>query len=175
LGLYGLRHQLLQPGHTYVMIGSSGVGKSSLLNALMPTTSQAIGAVSDANQKGKHTTTTRDLFRLPSDALLIDTPGMREFGLTGDEDMPPQDLFPAIQRLAVQCRFNDCQHTDELGCAVLEALHNGSLPAEVYDSYVKLRKEQRRFEIDAEEKKRLNKQFGKIVKEAKNYRRKYKY
>ncbi|AYB29863.1 ribosome small subunit-dependent GTPase A [Chryseolinea soli] len=175
MGLDALRQNLLQPGRTYVMIGSSGVGKSSLLNALMTSVTQAIGSTSEANKKGRHTTTTRDLFRLPQDSLLIDTPGMREFGLTGDEDAASDDLFPVIQRLAAQCRFNDCQHVDELGCAVIAALQHGSLPSEVYDSYVKLKKEQRRFEIDAEEKKRLNKQFGKITREAKNYRKKYKY
>lgn len=175
LGLDALKQNLLQPGNTYVMIGSSGVGKSSLLNALMTSATQAIGPTSEANKKGKHTTTTRDLFRLSQGSLLIDTPGMREFGLTGDEDAASEDLFPIIQRLASQCRFSDCQHVDELGCAVMEALHNGTLAAEVYDSYVKLKKEQRRFEINAEEKKRLNKQFGKITREAKNYRKKHKY
>jgi ribosome biogenesis GTPase len=174
MGLDAVRN-LLRPGETYSMIGSSGVGKSSLLNALMTSSTQAIGPTSEANKKGKHTTTTRDLFRLPQDSLLIDTPGMREFGLTGDEDAASEDLFPVIQRLAAQCRFKDCQHVDELGCAVMQALHDGTLPPEVYDSYVKLKKEQRRFEINAEEKKRLNKQSGKITREAKDYRKKYKY
>ena len=161
-------------GKTYMMIGSSGVGKSSLLNVLTNSTTQVINEVSDFNSKGKHTTTSRELFLLPNGSLLIDTPGMREFGVTSDDESG-DSLFPAIEEFAVNCRYGDCTHMIEEGCAVLEALDSGALDRPVYDSYVKLVKEQRRFGIRIEDKKRMNKQFGKLTKEAKNYRKKYKY
>ncbi|HEY0741612.1 MAG TPA: ribosome small subunit-dependent GTPase A [Chryseosolibacter sp.] len=174
-GLSQMIEHVFQPAKTYIMIGSSGVGKSSLLNKLSNADVQATGSVSDSNQKGKHTTTGRDLFMLQNGALLIDTPGMREFGVTFEDSASEQDLFPEISKLAPNCRYNDCRHIEENGCAVLEALENGSLDAVAYDSYIKLLKEQKRFQISAEEKKRMNKQFGKMTREAKDYRKKYKF
>lgn len=175
VGLEELREKIFQPGKTCIMIGSSGVGKSSLLNKIMNSKAQQVGAVSEFNQKGKHTTTGRDLFLLPNGALLIDTPGMREFGVTFEENASDENLFPEIMKIAEGCRYNDCRHIEENGCAVLAALENGSLQSVVYDSYIKLLKEQRRFQISADEKKRMNKQFGKMTREAKDYRKKYKY
>lgn len=175
LGMDDLRDTVLKPQCTYIMIGSSGVGKSSLLNALLPKAAQATGETSDANHKGKHTTTTRDLFRLPNGSLLIDTPGMREFGVTAEEGQGTDDLFPAIQRAAQGCKFSDCDHTEAAGCGVIAAVQQGDLDPDLYDSYLKLKKEQRRFEIRIEDKKRLGKQSGKLTREAKNYRKKYKY
>ncbi|HWA36217.1 MAG TPA: ribosome small subunit-dependent GTPase A [Cyclobacteriaceae bacterium] len=163
-----------QRGKTYMMVGSSGVGKSSLLNALMDSSIQATGSISNFNSKGRHTTTSRELFQLPNGSLLMDTPGMREFGVT-DEEGADGLLFPAIEKFAVNCRYNDCTHMIEEGCAVLNALQTGDLDQTAYASYVKLVKEQSRFEINIEDRKKLNRQFGKIVKEAKNNRKKYKY
>lgn len=171
VGLDELR-DVFQQGKTYMMVGSSGVGKSSILNALLSAEVQTINTVSDFNNKGRHTTTARELFQLPNGSLLMDTPGMREFGVTSEDDGDP---FPVIDELATECRFSDCTHMVEQGCAVLEALDSGRLDRNVYNSYVKLIKEQRRFEVKVEDKKRLNRQFGKMVKEAKNYRKKYKY
>lgn len=174
LGLEKLRSAVLQKSKTYILIGSSGVGKSSLLNALSQEEKQQTGATSDSNSKGKHTTTTRDLFLLPNGSLMIDTPGMREFGLTSDEGQSSEELFPALNEFAVDCRFTDCKHVNEMGCGVLAALDSGELSEDIYNSYIKLMKEQRRFEIKAEDKKRLNKQFGKMTREAKEHRKKYK-
>jgi ribosome biogenesis GTPase len=174
-GIEDLLAEVLQKNKTYILIGSSGVGKSSLLNALMNSDIQKIDSISDFNNKGKHTTTTRDLFRLPNGSLIIDTPGMREFGLTGSNESSDGILFPAIDELAPHCRFADCKHLNESGCAVLAAVKDGSLGEEAYNSYLKLVKEQRRFEIKIEDKKRLAKQFGKMTKEAKAYRKKFKY
>jgi ribosome biogenesis GTPase / thiamine phosphate phosphatase len=174
-GLAELIDSIFQPTKTCIMIGSSGVGKSSLLNKILNSEAQPVGPVSDFNQKGRHTTTGRDLFLLPNGALLIDTPGMREFGVTFEENSSEQNLFPEITKIGEACRYNDCRHIEENGCAVLAALENGSLESIVYDSYIKLLKEQRRFQINADEKKRMNKQFGKMTKEAKDHRKRYKY
>jgi ribosome biogenesis GTPase / thiamine phosphate phosphatase len=173
IGLDELRDALTL-GKTYVMIGSSGVGKSSLLNVLMNSDIQATSEISDFNNRGRHTTTARELFRLPNGSLLIDTPGMREFGVT-NEDGSEDDLFPVIEEFAQECRYADCTHTVEEGCRVLSALTTGELNPMLYESYSKLLREQKRFGIRAEDKKRMNRQFGKMVKEAKDYRKKYKY
>jgi ribosome biogenesis GTPase / thiamine phosphate phosphatase len=175
LGIDELNNNVLQKGKTYIFIGSSGVGKSSLLNSLMHKELQKTNSTSDVTSKGKHTTTTRDLFALPNGSLVIDTPGMREFGLTFEDDQHSDKLFPAIQKFASACKFTDCRHLQEAGCAVMEAVNSGALDEGVYESYLKLLKEQRRFEIKIEDKKRLGKQFGKMTKEAKAYRKKYKY
>lgn len=155
------------------MIGSSGVGKSSLLNVLMNETLQRTNRLSDVNNKGRHTTTSRELFQLPGGGLLMDTPGMREFGVT--DDLDSSTSFPVLEEFVRHCRYADCKHINEPGCAVVEALQNGVLDPVVYASYIKLMKEQRRFEIKVEDKKRLGKQFGRLTREAKNYRKKYKY
>ncbi|HZI25273.1 MAG TPA: ribosome small subunit-dependent GTPase A [Chryseolinea sp.] len=164
-----------EKGKTYILIGSSGVGKSSLFNILMNEVLQKTQSISTFNNKGTHTTTSRDLFQLPNGSLLIDTPGMREFGITSDDGENSDSLFPVIEEFARQCRYSDCKHLNEEGCAILEALQSGKLDHTIYDSYVKLMKEQRRFEINIEDQKRLNKQFGKLTKEAKNHRKKFKY
>lgn len=164
----------LEAGKTYMMIGSSGVGKSSLLNVFTDA-KQETKTVSDWNNKGRHTTTARELFMLPNGALLMDTPGMREFGVTNEDGADTDAMFPAIEEYASNCKYADCTHMMEEGCAVIEALNAGELDSASYESYVKLVKEQRRFGIRAEDKKRMNKQFGKMTKEAKSYRKKYKY
>ena len=174
IGLDELKNNVLEQYKTYILIGSSGVGKSSLLNALMENTVQYVKATSVFNNKGKHTTTTRDLFRLPNGSLMIDTPGMREFGLTSDEGQSSDELFPAIQKFAADCRFSDCKHIHEAGCGVMNAIDTGQLERNIYESYLKLVREQKRFEINAEDKKRMNKQGGKISREAQQHRNKYK-
>src|SRR5262249_48821714 len=121
-GLKEFEASVFKPGKTYIMIGSSGAGKSSLLNLFMQGHLQPVNAISDFNSKGRHTTTRRDLFLLPNRSLLIDTPGMREFGLSFSEEDSSNDLFPAIAKLASACRFSDCAHMHETGCAVLEAV-----------------------------------------------------
>lgn len=131
----------LQPGQTVALLGSSGVGKSTLTNQLMRQTRQATQAVRTDDSRGRHTTTHREMLRLPSGALLIDTPGMRELQLWTVEDSV-EETFADIETLAQQCRFRDCQHQTEPGCAVQAALEMGNLSVKRLNSYQKLQKEQ---------------------------------
>jgi ribosome biogenesis GTPase len=130
----------LQPGDTAVLVGSSGAGKSTLTNTLLGVERQATSAVRDHDSRGRHTTTHRALIQLPSGGCLIDTPGMRELKLTGDEDLSAAS-FADIEELALQCRFGDCTHGNEPGCAVRAALESGVLDAERWQAYLKLRNE----------------------------------
>lgn len=127
-------------GKTVTMIGASGVGKSTLINCLLGNAQQKTGAVRDWDGKGRHTTTTRELLQLPWGGLIIDNPGMREFQLWVDEDQL-LTTFQDIETLAVDCRFTDCQHENEPGCAVLAACDAGELARDRLGSYRKLRAE----------------------------------
>jgi ribosome biogenesis GTPase len=173
-GIDTISSSVLEEFKTYVLVGSSGAGKSSIVNALMNREVQSVSEVSDFNQKGRHTTSTRDLFRLPGGSLIIDTPGMREFGMTSISDDSSADLFPEISKVSRLCRFNDCAHMGETGCAVVAAVNSGALDQTIYRSYVKLVKEQKRFALTASDKKRLARQAGKMVREAKDYRKRFK-
>ena len=138
-GLDALR-AFLRPARTHLFIGSSGVGKSTLINALVGRDLLATAPVRPDDSKGRHTTTRRELIVLPGGALLIDTPGVREFGLW-EADEAVADVFADIDALALECRFTDCAHVRETGCAVLAAIASGALPAGRLESYNKLRKE----------------------------------
>jgi len=116
------------------------VGKSSLLNALAGVDLQAVSDVREFDGKGRHTTTTRRLVELPWGALLVDTPGLRELQLWGDESSLAGS-FPDVEECAAQCRFNDCRHDGEPGCAVVRAVADGGLPADRLDSWRRLRRE----------------------------------
>jgi ribosome biogenesis GTPase / thiamine phosphate phosphatase len=174
-GIQNLITDVLKPFKTYILLGSSGVGKSSLLNAFTASSLQKVNTTSDSTAKGKHTTTTRDLFLLPNGSLLIDSPGMREFGVTSAEGISNEEMFPAIEKYAGDCRFANCTHQHENCCAVLEALNSGNLSRELYESYLKLVKEQKRFEINVEDKKRLGKLAGRMAREANQHRKKNKF
>ena len=165
----------LLPGNTYVLIGSSGVGKSTLVNALLGYRLQEEGAVSDFNQKGKHTTVSRSLVMLPSGAMLIDSPGMREFGVTLESNDQGGGYHPLLAALSGSCRFHDCTHRHEPGCAVVAAVREGELPREVYDSYLKISREQAHYQTDSIERKRTERQFGKIARQVAQYRKQRKY
>jgi ribosome biogenesis GTPase len=135
----------LIPGRTVALLGSSGVGKSTLVNRLAGR-EVLVTAEIRSDGRGRHTTTHRELVPLPSGALLIDTPGMRELQLWADEAML-DSTFSEIAELAADCRFSDCTHEHEPGCAVKAAISDGSLPAERFASYRKLQRELRALEI----------------------------
>lgn len=133
-------HPWLQPGHTAVLVGSSGVGKSTLTNTLLGSERMRTGAVRASDSRGRHTTTHRALLPLPSGACLIDTPGMRELKPTGEEVLDIAG-FADVEELTTQCRFRDCAHQAEPGCAVVAALEAGTLDPDRLRNYLKLRDE----------------------------------
>jgi ribosome biogenesis GTPase len=130
----------LAAGRTAVVLGSSGVGKSTLVNALLGEQRQATQTVREDDSRGRHTTTHRELFVLPGGALLIDTPGIRSLEVAGADD-GVESAFDDIAELAMACRFRDCRHRDEPGCAVRAALTDGSLSADRLASHQKLERE----------------------------------
>lgn len=132
----------LTPGRTVALLGSSGVGKSTLINRILGVDRQLTGALSDAVPKGRHTTTRRELLVSPSGALVIDTPGMRELQLWSPDSNAVDTTFSDIAQLAACCRFTDCAHDSEPGCAVRAALEDGTLERSRWQSYQKLQREQ---------------------------------
>lgn len=153
----------LEPGKTYCLLGSSGVGKTSLLNRLLGKQAHAVASVREKDSKGRHTTTARELIQLPGGALLIDTPGMRELGhIDAEEGIAA--AFDEIEALGEACRFNDCTHTVEAGCAVRAAIDAGVIQPERYENYLKLRRETAFHEASYVEKRRKDKDFSKMVK-----------
>lgn len=143
-------NEYLQPGKTVVFLGMSGVGKSSLLNALMNQEVMTVRDIREADSRGRHTTTHRQLFMLPSGAMVIDTPGMRELGLFGADDGISAG-FHDVEELFASCRFNDCRHQTEPGCAVLAALADGTLAPEHWKRYL-VQKRENKF-VDDKSKK----------------------
>lgn len=174
-GIPVLTNNIFQPKKTYLFIGSSGVGKSSLINILHGNKRQKVNEISSSTGKGKHTTTTRELFRLPNGSLLIDTPGMREFGIGFSDDYNTNETFPVISKLAEDCKFRDCKHLNEEGCAIIEALQKNQIDPVVYESYLKLMREHLHFEKSIHDKKKEGKRFGRMVREVKDFRKKNKY
>ena len=160
-GLELLSQQLIA-GETYCLLGSSGVGKSSLLNHLAGQSLMKTAQIGQGNQRGKHITTHREMMVLATGAILIDNPGMREVGVTDAQGVA--QTFAHITQLAQSCKFHDCQHQTETDCAVLEAIRLGKLDAQTLDNYHKTQREQAFFEASLHEKKQKDKNFGKMLK-----------
>ena len=162
LGGYEQLRELIKLGQTYCLLGSSGVGKSTLINNLTGKETMQTGAISESNKKGQHVTTHRQMIILPQGGVFIDNPGMREVGVTQSEGI--EDTFTNIVDLADNCRYDDCTHTTEKGCAVIEAVANGEIDEAAYQNYLKMMKEKAHFEQSVAEKRQKDKAFGKMLK-----------
>jgi ribosome biogenesis GTPase / thiamine phosphate phosphatase len=172
-GLNELKKYILR-GKTYCFLGSSGVGKSSLINILLGENAIDTKDISFKTNKGKHTTTSREMYFLKNGGIVIDNPGMREVGLT-DTDTGINNIFDEITILAKGCKFVDCSHISEPGCAVLLALESGELDAEKYSNYINLKKESEYYSMSELERKEKDRQFGKFIRKAKEEIKRFDY
>lgn len=158
---------LIEKGKTYCLLGSSGVGKSTLINNLAGRDIMKTDAISMSTNKGRHITSHRELIILENGGILIDNPGMKEVGIA-DSTGGLEATFDMILQLAGDCRFKDCTHTTEDGCAVLDAVMDGRIDRSSYDNYLKMEKERAHFESSVSERRKKDKEFGKYMK---NYKK----
>jgi ribosome biogenesis GTPase len=163
---YNVLNAIIEKGKTYCFLGSSGVGKSTLINGLAGREFMRTDSISYSSQRGKHVTSHRQLVVLANGGILIDNPGMREVGVTNSTD-GLELTFDSFSDLAKSCKYPDCTHTHERGCAILSALGRGELDSDSYQNYLKMQKEQRFFQTTVAEKRRKDKAFGKILKDYK--------
>lgn len=160
-----------RPGQTVAFLGSSGVGKSTLTNALLGSQSIQTQAIREDDAKGRHTTTSRKLHILPDSCAVLDTPGMRELQLT-DVESGLVNLFSDIHELSAQCRFNDCQHVSEPGCAILSAIETGEIDEVRLGRWRKLMAEERYNTSSLAQRKAKDKGLGKLIREIKKQKQK---
>lgn len=153
----------LKSRYTYCLLGSSGVGKTTLLNSILGNEKFETQSVSKIQSKGRHTTTSRQLVRLENGAMIIDTPGMRELGsMSVDEGL--DETFSEILNLSQRCKFSNCSHTSENGCAILAAIEAGNLSEQRFQNYLKIKRESEFNQMSYLEKRNKDKKFGKMVK-----------
>tara|TARA_B100000780_G_scaffold250068_1_gene196072 strand:- start:198 stop:1265 length:1068 start_codon:yes stop_codon:yes gene_type:complete len=173
VGIEALK-ELIFSGKTYCLLGSSGVGKSSLINSLSGTTQLKTGEISSSIDRGKHVTTYRELIPLVNGAILIDNPGMREVGMT-DNSAGIETTFETILALTSQCKFNDCTHTNEKGCAITAAIEKREIDEASFQNYLKMEREKEHHEASVAEKRKKAKDFGKMVKQFKKSKGRQKF
>lgn len=161
----------VEKGKTYCLLGSSGVGKSTLLNNLSGKQLMKTKAISTSTNKGRHVTSHRELLVLENGGILIDNPGMREVGIADSKD-GLEITFETILKLSTDCKFNNCTHTTEIDCAVIAALDRGEIDERSYENYLKMEREKEHFESTIAERRKKDKDFGKMVK---NYKKSNKY
>jgi ribosome biogenesis GTPase len=158
-------NQVLEPGKTYCLIGSSGVGKTTLLNRLIGRDLFETKEVRENDGRGRHATARRQLIVLDQGAMLIDTPGMRELGNIGVDGGIDESFFD-VRELARHCRFTNCTHTGETGCSVQKAIEDGKLDQDRFRSYLKLLRESEYHQMSYVEKRKKDRQFGRFIKSA---------
>lgn len=168
-----LLKKYISKGKTYCFLGSSGIGKSSLINKLLGEDIIKTGEISNFSNRGKHVTTKREMYFLKQGGIVIDNPGMREVGMT-DVNQGIEDLFDEIAILGKKCKYSDCTHTNEPGCEVLKALKNGHIDKIKYSNYMNLKKEVEYYEMSEREKKEKERDFGRFINNAKKEIKKYK-
>lgn len=159
--------KIIEKGKTYCMLGSSGVGKSTLLNNLSGRNIMKTDEISQSSNRGRHVSSHRELIVLENGGILIDNPGMREIGIV-DTTTGLETTFDKILALSKNCKFKDCTHTNETGCSVLKAVEEGEIDENFYNNYLKLEKEKAHFESTVIESRKKDKQFGKMMK---NYKK----
>lgn len=171
--LRGLREvsEMIQSGKTYCLLGSSGVGKSTLLNTLTRSEHMKTGSIGAGTNRGRHVTSHRELVVLETGGIIIDNPGMREVGIT-DSGVGFETTFSAISELSDQCRFKDCTHTSEVGCAVIQAVTNGEIDEDSYQNFLRLEREKEHFESTVAERRKKDKAFGKMVRDVMKHKKK---
>jgi ribosome biogenesis GTPase len=158
---------LIEKGKTYCLLGSSGVGKSTLMNNLSGKNIMKTNSISKSTNKGRHITSHRELTVLKRGGILIDNPGMREIGIVDSAD-GLESTFDKIFSFSKKCKFTDCTHTSEMDCAVLDALENGEIDRKSYDNFLKIEREKDHFDLTVAEKRKKEKSFGIMVKNFKN-------
>lgn len=158
---------IIEKGKTYCMLGSSGVGKSTLLNNLSGKSLMRTDSISQSTNKGRHVTSHRELIILENGGILVDNPGMREVGIV-DSTGGLEITFDLITGFSQNCKFKDCTHTNETGCSVIEAVEKGEIDRASYENYMKMEREKAYFESSVVERRKKDKDFGKMLK---NYKR----
>lgn len=166
--------QFLHSGRTYCFLGSSGVGKSSLINLLTGNNDLKTSEISESSSKGRHTTTHREIRILENGSILIDTPGMREIGVT-ENTTGVEETFKEIFQLAEKCKFANCTHTDEPGCNVLDAIDNGILDEDEFENFKKLERQSVHFSATIAQKRKKDKDLGKMIKDVLKNKKKNKF